>query len=283
MMPLNLLIYLDPSLKEPAQKLAERLALDCVDGSFASTNSKVRQAFIIEQCTRQEDTFALVLSKDRLSLHAINLQGNNLSIHADFHGATTTYRRKQSGGMRQMIARAVGIKNGVSLNVLDATAGFGKDAFVLAGLGCQVTLLEREPVIHALLEDALARARQFAADNEDSNLRNVLDRMHLVNADALNYMCERQAKERSDVVYLDPMFPPRTKSAQVKKEMQVFHKLLGIDKDADKLLESALKAARHRVVVKRPRIAPALYGPAPSHTLEGKRNRFDIYALQKIS
>ena len=276
-MSLSLLIYLDPSLKEPALQLAERLVLNCVDGSFAAMDAKVRQAFIIEQCTGQGDTFTLVLSKDGLDLHAINLQGNNFSIRADFHGATTTYRRKQGGGARQMIARAVGIKNGVSPNVLDATAGLGKDAFVLASLGCQVTLLEREPVVYALLEDALARASQFAADNEDLTLRTVLDRMHLVNADALNYMCERPAKERSDVVYLDPMFPLRTKSAQVKKEMQVFHKLFGIDEDADKLLESALKAARHRVVVKRPRIAPALSGSAPSHTLEGKRNRFDVY------
>ena len=154
-MPLKSLIYLDLSLKESARVMAERLALNCVDGSSALAGPKVQQTFIRELCMSEEDTFVLVLGEDGLALHAINLQGNNLSIRADFYGATTTYRRKQGGGKSQMIARAVGIKNGVSLNVLDATAGLGKDAFVLASLGCHVTLLEREPIIHVLLEDAI--------------------------------------------------------------------------------------------------------------------------------
>ena len=281
-MHLNLLIYLDSSLKESAQNLAGRLALNSVDGSSVSPDAKAQQTFVCEQCASQGDAFALVLSKgDGLALHAINLQGNNLNIRADFHGATTTYRRKQGGGKSQMIARAVGIKNGVSLNILDATAGLGKDAFVLASLGCQVTLLEREPVIHALLEDAMKRAAQFAA-REDTTLRDVLDRMNLINADAVDYMREHLARERPDVVYLDPMFPPRTKSAQVKMEMQVFHRLLGTDDTAGALLESALQFARYRVVVKRPRLAQALPGPEPNHTLEGKRNRYDVYVLRKL-
>ncbi len=280
-MPLKSLIYLDLSLKESARVMAERLALNCVDGSSALAGPKVQQAFIRELCMSEEDTFVLVLGEEGLALHAINLQGNNLSIRADFHGATTTYRRKQGGGKSQMIARAVGIKNGVFPNVLDATAGLGKDAFVLASLGCQVTLLEREPIIYALLEDAMKRAEQFAA-HKDSTLQEILNRMDLIRADAIDYMHEHLAQERPDVVYLDPMFPPRTKSAQVKKEMQVFHCLLGTDDTADALLEAALQFARYRVVVKRPRLAPTLSDHAPSHTLEGKRNRYDVYALRKL-
>jgi 16S rRNA (guanine1516-N2)-methyltransferase len=281
MVRLKSLIYLDLSLKESAWGLAERLELNCVDGSSASASPRVQQAFIRELCMSEEDTFVLVLGEDGLALHAINLQGNNLSIRADFHGATTTYRRRKGGGKSQMIAKAVGIKNGVSLNVLDATAGLGKDAFVLASLGCQVALLEREPIIYALLEDAMKRAEQFAA-HEDSTLCDVLDRMDLIQADAVEYMREHLAKERPDVVYLDPMFPPRTKSARVKKEMQVFHCLMGTDDTADALLETALQFAQYRVVVKRPRLAPTLSDYAPSHTLEGKRNRYDVYTLRKL-
>jgi 16S rRNA (guanine1516-N2)-methyltransferase len=280
-MNLNSLIYLDSSLKESAQERAGQLSLNCVDGSSFSMNSKAQQKFISEQCMSQEAEFALVLGKDGLALHAINLQGNNVSIRADFHGATTTYRREKGGGKGQMIARAIGIKSGVSPHVLDATAGLGKDAFVLASLGCRVTLLERVPVIHALLEDAMKRARQFGV-SEDSTLLEILDRMHLDGADALDYLNECAAKKRPDVVYLDPMFPVRTKSAQVKKEMQVLHTLVGTDDDAGALLEAALKCAQYRVIVKRPRIAAPLAEIDPSYALEGKRNRYDVYAIKKM-
>jgi 16S rRNA (guanine1516-N2)-methyltransferase len=79
------------------------------------------------------------------------------------------------------------------------------------------------------------------------------------------------------VVYLDPMFPGRNKSAAVKKEMQVFHHLVGPDADASELLAAALGRARQRVVVKRPRLADPVAGPPPDHVLEGVRNRFDLY------
>ena len=277
-MSLKLLIYLDSSLEVCARKLADRLLLSCVDGSSVSAKAKAQQTFIREQCLRQRDDFALVLDRDGLALHAIDSQGNNLSIRADFHGATTTYRRKQGGGKSQMIAKAVGVKSGVYPNVLDATAGLGRDAFVLASLGCRVTLLERVSFIHALLEDALVQAQRFAV-NEDPDLLKILDRMHLVQADARDYMSSYPEVEHPDVVYLDPMFPQRAKSALVKKEMQVLHQLLGTDDNADALLEASLKIARSRVVVKRPRIASALSGPKSSYQLEGKRNRYDVYVL----
>lgn len=278
-MHLTSLIYLDPSLDEAAREWAQRLSLRCIDGCSISPGAKARQAFIYEQCKRNGDSFALVLDKDGLALHALDLQGNTVSICPDFHGARATYRRMQGGGKRQMIARAVGMKGGACQWVLDATAGLGRDAFVLASLGCRVTLLEREPVICALLEDAIVRAKQFA-DKGDPVLREILERMSLVQADARDYMGGLQAEERPDVVYLDPMFPLRTKSARVKKEMQVLHQLLGADDTADAtLLEGALRFARQRVVVKRPRLAPELSEVKPSHTLEGTRNRYDVYRV----
>jgi 16S rRNA (guanine1516-N2)-methyltransferase len=280
-MNLQSLIYLDSSVKDSAQKLAEHLTLNCVDGSSASKSVKARQAFIHDQCASGGDAFALVFDTDGLALYAIRAKGKNLSIRADFYGAQTTYRRKQGGGKGQMIAKAVGIKSGLYPHVLDATAGLGKDAFVLASLGCRVTLLEREPFIHALLEDAMKQARQFGI-SKDPTLTEILDRMSVIKVDAQNYMSECPASERPDIVYLDPMFPPRAKSAQVKKEMQVFHQLLGADNEADLLLEAALQFARYRVVVKRPRIAQLLSGSEPSHTLEGKRNRYDVYMLKKL-
>ena len=277
-MKLYSIIYSDASLKESAQRWAGRLSLNCIDGSSASVSPKAQQAFIREQCLGEGAAFALVLGTERLALYAIDPSGDGVAIYADFHGASATYRRKKGGGRRQMIAKAVGVKGGMCPTVLDATAGLGKDAFVLASLGCRVTLLERSPVVYALLEDAIERARQFGAA-EDLELLKILERMNSMNADALDYMNAESAEERPDVVYLDPMFPQRTKSAQVKKEMQVFHLLIGADEDSGHLLEAALKFARKRVVVKRPRIAPVLSDSKPSYQLEGKRNRFDVYVL----
>jgi 16S rRNA (guanine1516-N2)-methyltransferase len=279
-MHLSSLVYLNADLQAQAQQWAERLALHCVDGTaVADAKPKFVQRFLVEHCVDGQDAFVLVYGVGGLALHAVGADCR-LDIRADFHGSTVTYRRKQGGGKGQMIAKAVGVRGGVHPHVLDATAGLGSDGFVLASLGCRVTLLERVPVVRALLEDGLLQARRFAAD-EDSALMEVLERMTLIEADSLNYLHTIPAAQQPDVVYLDPMFPVRSKSAMVKKEMRVFHSLVGTDPDADGLLDAALSCARYRVVVKRPRIAPRLTGVTPSHVLEGKSNRYDVYTITK--
>jgi len=279
-MKLTSLVYLDATLQDAALQWAGRFAVPCVDGSsIATAKPKFFQRFLAEQCADEAEAFVFVLGRDGLGLHAVG--ADSVSIRADFHGPTVTYRRQKGGGKGQMIAKAVGLRSGVTPHVLDATAGLGGDAFVLASLGCQMTLLERVPAVRGLLEDGLVQARRFSAE-QDPGLLEVLERMTLVEADSLNYLREISEAERPDVVYLDPMFPVRTKSAMVKKEMRVFHSLVGVDSDADGLLEAALLCARYRVVVKRPRIAPALCGPPPSHVLEGKSNRYDVYTIEKL-
>jgi 16S rRNA (guanine1516-N2)-methyltransferase len=279
-MKLSSLVYLDGALEQTAQQWARRFAVPCVDGSSAaSLKPKFFQRFLAGQCVEELEAFVFVLGRDGLVLHAVG--ADHVSIRANFHGATVTYRRKHGGGKGQMIAKAVGVRSGVYPHVLDATAGLGGDAFVLASLGSRMTLLEREPVVRGLLEDGLAQARMYGAA-QDAELLEILGRMTLIAADSLNYLRQLSAAERPDVVYLDPMFPVRSKSAKVKKEMRVFHSLVGADSDADGLLETALLCARYRVVVKRPRIAPALSGPPPSHVLEGKSNRYDVYTLEKL-
>lgn len=219
--------------------------------------------------------YLFLFSDEALSLVQLTEQ-NLLSIRADFHSPTVTYRRHKGGGKGQMIAKAVGLNTGKIPRVLDATAGLGGDAFVLASLGCQLTMIERVPEVRALLADGLRAAAVWGAEHEEA-LLHILKRMVLIESDAATYMQSLQEDARPDVVYLDPMFPVRSKSAQVKKEMRVFHQLVGTDPDADSLLELALSCAKKRVVVKRPRIAPTLNGKAPSHSLEGKSNRYDIY------
>lgn len=203
------------------------------------------------------------------------------AIRAEFTQGAVDHRRKFGGGKGQMIARAVGVRSGVYPRVLDATAGLGKDAFVLATLGCKVQLLERSPVVHALLDDGLIRARSFA-EAEDRELLDTLSRMELLALDSRDYLQTITADEYPDVVYLDPMFPDRQKTADVKKEMRAFHSLVGKDEDAGDLLDLALNRARYRVVVKRPRKSPTLNQNLPSYQLEGKSSRYDIYTLKKL-
>ncbi len=211
---------------------------------------------------------------------AVKEKKKHLSIEAEFAQGSVAHRRQFGGGKGQQIAKAVGLSKGFIPHVLDATAGLGKDAFVLASLGARMTLLERSPIVHALLENGLMRGRGYAEYNEDVDLAEILGRMQLIEADSGTYLADTD--EMFDVVYLDPMFPERKKSALVKKEMRVFHDIVGADEDADRLLDLAMDRAKYRVVVKRPRIAPDLANTPPAYRLEGKSSRFDVYTKRAL-
>ena len=221
-----------------------------------------------------EAEFALQLGAEGLQLVELGPQAPG-PVRVDFVEGAVAHRRLFGGGSGQMIAKAVGVQSGVRPVVLDATAGLGRDAFVLASLGCNMTLIERQPIIAALLEDGLARALQ------DAEVALIARQMRLLCGNAIELMSQWQG-EPPQVIYLDPMFPHRDKSALVKKEMRLFRPLVGDDMDAPALLEAALALASHRVVVKRPRKAPIIEGGKPSYALEGKSSRYDIYPKKAL-
>lgn len=190
-------------------------------------------------------------------------------VWVDWSGGAVAHRRNFGGGRGQAIAKACGLKSGETPSVIDATAGLGRDAMVLASLGCQVSLIERSPVVAALLRDGYERACHSAEIGDW-----VKQRIKLYQGSAPALL---PTLDRHDVVYLDPMFPHRQKSAQVKKEMRVFQSVVGDDPDADKLLQAALAVANKRVVVKRPDYAEPLAGKTPHHQIKTKKNRFDVY------
>jgi 16S rRNA (guanine1516-N2)-methyltransferase len=194
-------------------------------------------------------------------------------ILVDFASGAASYRRLHGGAKSEAIAKACGLNKKRDLTVLDATAGLGRDAFVLASLGASVTLVERNPVVAALLFDGLRRA---AANPQ---LAAVAARMQLQHCPAWQALATHAPV---DVVFLDPMFPAREKTAQVKKEMRAFHEVVGSDDDASSLLAPALQLAKKRVVVKRPGYAAFLAGQAPTMSVTGKNNRFDVYVNAAI-
>ena len=102
-----------------------------------------------------------------------------------------------------------------------------------------------------LLQDGLNRAYQ------DEEIGEILQQnLRLLNVHHINELDPNS--DYADVVYLDPMYPHKQKSALVKKEMRVFQHLVGADLDADELLLPALQLAKKRVVVKRPDYAEFL-------------------------
>ncbi len=213
------------------------------------------------------DSAWLVVTTERLELRVAALGG---AVCADF-----TSRLRLRGGWRaQPLARAVGIKPGFRPSVIDASAGLGGDAGLLACLGCRVLMLERSPVIGVLLGDAMDRSGVADAG--------LTERLSLKVTDSRDYLAALPPEQRPDVVYFDPMYPDFGRTARARKEMQVLRRIVGDDGDAPALLALALARARRRVVVKRPRLAPVLDGPAPARSLIGSSTRFDIYLREPL-
>ena len=151
---------------------------------------------------------------------------------------------------------------------VDATAGLGEDSLLLAAAGFTVTMFEQDPVIAALLRDALERAAN------EPQLAGVVARMTLVEGDSVTGL--REMGFSPDVVFLDPMFPERTKSAAVRKKFQLLHHLERPCDNEGELLDAALAARPRKIVIKRPPKGPWLAGAKPSHSLAGKAVRYDV-------
>ena len=156
---------------------------------------------------------------------------------------------------------------------VDATAGLGEDAFILASGGYSVVLCEYNPVIAALLADALERA------GKDPELAQIASRMTLAAGSSIDFL--NRMDKKPDLVYLDPMFPAKQKSGISKKKLQLFQKLEMPCSREEELMEAALAAGPERIIVKRPVKGQALAGKKPSHSIGGKKIRFDCYVFPR--
>ena len=214
----------------------------------------------------------LYLWLDPSGLHLCRAGRPVSCLRVDFLGGDQGYRAGQLGRQRELVARACGIRGNAAINIVDATAGLGRDGFVLAGLGARVTLIERSPVVACLLEDGLARARQGGLDG-------IASRIRLVHDDALPWLQGLPADRQPDVIYLDPMYSDGRRRAAAGKALALLQTLLGDDGEATPLLNAATGIARDRVVVKRQRRAPPLGERPPDYALKGRSTRFDVYRV----
>lgn len=237
---------LDEQFHEQAQHLTEQLALP-----LAPADAALNQLWLGEEGL------------------ALNMPALGKPFSINFSSGKYDHRRKFGGGRGQPLAKAVGLKQGQNPSVIDATAGFARDAFVLASLGCEVIMLEQNAVMAALLTDALCRAR------EQESIADIAKRMQIHQCNAIQFLLENPID--TDVIYMDPMYPMREKSALVKKDMQLLHQLAGADTDSSELLTIAREKAGKRVVVKRPKGAEFVGEQKPAVSIQSKNTRFDVY------
>lgn len=230
----------------------------------------------------------------RMGTDGLVLARDGMELRGDF--SRMIPRLRQGALQRELLVKAARVKGVAAPTAVDATAGLGEDSLLLAAAGFTVTLCECDPVIAALLQDTLRRSA------DDPQLADAVARMHVVCGDSKEvlrlFACEGSVIELSgfsaggtwpqglsigdgatppDVVYLDPMFPGRTKSAAVKKKFQLIHHLeRPCDPCEEELLvEAALAARPRKVVIKRPIKGAYLAGIKPSHSLSGKAVRYD--------
>ena len=201
------------------------------------------------------------------------LEGDGMRLRASFDDMKRRLLHGKLNG--ELLVRAARLKGIEEPTLVDATAGLGQDSLLLAAAGFSVTLIECNPVIAAMLVDAIERARR------DPELADAAGRMRVIEGNSLKVL--RDLSMPPDVVYLDPMFPGRSKSAAVKKKFQLLHRLEMPCEDEMALLEAARAAHPRKIIIKRPVKGPHLAGVKPDYTLRGKAVRYDCIVMARES
>lgn len=201
-----------------------------------------------------------------------DLEAGQLEI--DFFSKKMRYRMQHLNKAQEPLLRALGWKSTEKKRVLDLTAGLGRDSLLLFFAGFDVVMFERNPVLQILLQNAI---NALPAEDFTQTLT-------LAKEDSIRYLSSIEKLSRgqlpenfADVIYMDPMYPDRKKSALVKKELRIIRHLVGADMDSEQLLTLAIDSAVTRVVVKRPKGAEYVADLKPNHSVESPNTRFDVY------
>lgn len=200
------------------------------------------------------------------------LKAGDLTLRPDFEDMIPRLKPSNLGG--EIIVKAARFKNaGYSLIAVDATAGLGEDSLLLAAAGFTVHMYEKNPVIWALLSDALKRALV----SENAAVREAASRMILHSGDSVAAM--KSIDYTPDLILLDPMFPKRQKTGLIKKKFQLLQQLENPAEDEKPLLLAAIACHPHKIIIKRPAKGPYLAGRKPSYSIRGGNIRYDCIVL----
>lgn len=178
------------------------------------------------------------------------------------------YRRINAKG--QAIVKAFSNKQRSIHSVLDLTAGWGVDSFILAHHGKRVTMLEQSEIVYSVTAESLQQALH------SSRLSSAASNINSLNTNSLEYLSNMEANAGFDCIYLDPMFPTHKSTAKPTKDMQLLQKLTE-NLDIETCFELALEKAKNRVVVKRPLKSVPITSTQPDLVYREKTIRFDVY------
>jgi 16S rRNA (guanine1516-N2)-methyltransferase len=201
--------------------------------------------------------------------YRIEIYGNKLSllqikdkhhVFVDFDSKQMAFR-SEAHLNAELVIKAVLGKKKQATTIMDCTAGFGKDSYLLSLTGSKVTAYENNPLMYALLKDGLKRAE--------------IDNITLKKVDA-----QRDLKTTEcEVIYIDPMYPANKKSAKNNKHMAFLQVFVGHQADiAEQLFLLAKQSNAKKIVIKRPVKAAYVLEQKPTSQIIGKAARFDIYA-----
>jgi len=303
-------VYANDAAKSRASRLAARLQAPLRHIDDKNSNNHNASGSLAD-CGPEENLVYLEIGETDSLLSWETPQPGSLRL--SFTEGANGYRRSRVSPRSDTLARAIGLNRRMTStaianwSVLDATAGMCTDTWAMAAFGCRVMAFERSRWLQVLQTDAL---HQAIAQPE---ARECASRISLINADASEWLsnllshCSQEIYHRQtdshsselpadpaylssapDVIYIDPMYPQRKKSAAVKKNMQTLQRLIGPDHDSKELLDAAIAAATKlsikRVVIKRPANAESLNNSLrikPNHNHESKNTRYDVYLFNQ--
>lgn len=226
---------------------------------------KTNQKSLLAIATANHYFMALIKEVPHL-LHYDEQRGELIKIALNWQALTK--RVVSAGRKSELLLQAC--KLTAKDTVIDATAGFGYDALILASTGATVTMIEQNPIMALLL---FAEKQAMYAYQHWHGL---LSRLSIVHDSVLNYT------QSADMVYLDPMFPKDSYGARVNKHMQALHGLVfapSIDEEKHLLAHAKRLAPQGRVIVKRPIGAPFLANEPPVQSWQNEALRFDGYKV----
>jgi 16S rRNA (guanine1516-N2)-methyltransferase len=181
-------------------------------------------------------------------------------VFVDFDSKQLQFR-SQAHLNAELVIKAVLGKKKQATSIMDCTAGFGKDAYLMSLTGSQITAYESNPLMCALLKDGLNRAH--------------IDSIRVHKKDALAHI----KKTDCEVIYIDPMYPASKKSAKNNKQMTFLQSFIGHQTQmAEDLFEQAKLSNAKKIIIKRPVKAAFVNDSKPTSQIIGKAARFDIYA-----
>lgn len=207
---------------------------------------------------------------------------SGLSLQVNFNDKR--YHRQFSPG-KDLLCRACGWHLGFR-RIWDITAGLAVDSSMLAQAGFQVVALERNKYLALMLRHARQSLLSYQkksiseSEREDKSVESsihFLERITFVWVESKDFL-SKENKDRLDpeVIYYDPMYPAKNKTALPSKEMQILREINGVNEEDVEILKKAMALGVKRVVVKRPLKAKPIL-EKPKFQLSSKLVRYDIY------